>query len=94
MKKLYHNKKMLIAIIMMLTLSFLLCKNNDSSFIFGFPFIWLKYFHLGLTIEMIDLFNISKYLIKIDFLLIDILINFLVVKIVFKLSCFNSTTPQ
>lgn len=85
MKKLNYNKRLLIAIIVMLIISVLLCKNNDRSFVFGFPFIWLEFFHLGSTIDMIDLLNLSKYLIKIDYLLIDILLNFLVVQAVFRL---------
>ena len=76
---------LLIATILMLVLSVLLSQNGDQSFVFGFPFAWLTFFHLGRSIEVFDLFKLSKYLIRIDFLLIDLLLSMLAVQSIFKL---------
>ena len=70
---------------MMLILSVLFGRNDNKSFLFGFPFIWLEFFHLGQRVEMNDLLNFSKYLIKFDFLLIDLFLNYLAIQFISKL---------
>ncbi len=75
------HKKLLVAIGMTLLSSVLVWANQAKFIEFGFPLLWLRLYHLGREAPVADCLAMGRYSIRLDYLLINILLFYLAIRV-------------